>query len=107
MRFMCSKKRKEKKVALVMLRLAMAYRHKAPPNFVAMTKLLVLTHIVVLWLTISWPRVGIPKTIAESKTTIIVNHMQTIVASTCMHVIHNGGHRFGDGFGYTYLTTSF
>ena len=28
----------------------------------------------------------------------------TFVASTCMHLIHSGGFRFGDGFGYTYLS---
>ena len=85
----------------------MAYQYKAPPNFVATIKLLVLTHMVVLWLTLSWPRVGILKTIAKPKTASTVYHMHIVVAFTCMHVIHSGGFRFGDGFEDTYLMTSF
>ena len=48
-------------------------------------------------------KVGIPKIITEPKTTTMY-HMHTFVVSLCMDLVHSGGFRFGDGFGYTYLS---
>ena len=39
-------------------------------------------------------------------TTTIMYHMHTFVVSTCMHVVHSSGFRFGDGFECTYLRSS-
>ena len=47
-------------------------------------------------------KVGIPKTITEPKTTTMY-HMHSFVASICMDLVHSGGIKFGDGFGYSYL----
>ena len=35
--------------------------------------------------------------------TTTMYHMHTFVASICMDLVHSGGFRFGDGFGYSYL----
>ena len=44
----------------------------------------------------------IPKITVIPKTTTMY-HVHTFGSNKCMHVIHSGGFRFGDGFEYTYL----
>ena len=39
-------------------------------------------------------------------TTTTMYHMHAFVASTCMLVVYDGGFRFGDGFGYAYLSVT-
>ena len=47
-------------------------------------------------------KVGIPKTITEPKTTTMYQ-IHTYGSNKCMHVVHSGGFRSGDGFRYSYL----
>jgi hypothetical protein len=46
-------------------------------------------------------KINISKIIIKPKTTTTMYHMRTFVASTCMHVVHCGGFRFGDDFEYS------
>ena len=39
-------------------------------------------------------------------TTTTMYHMHAFVACTCMHVVYGGSFKFGDGFGYTYLSVT-
>ena len=48
-------------------------------------------------------KVGIPKTITVPKTTTMYQ-IHTNGSNKCMHVVHSGGFRFGDGFRYSYLS---